>query len=378
MDRVEKLYQDLIRINSVSGNENEIAHFIGRELESMGLTPHYTHYGEMTQSDSVVTVLDSGKPGKNILLIGHIDTVDFGKGWETDPLVPTVVGDRTYGRGAMDMKGGDTAILETLRYYTEHKEEFTGKITAAFVADEEVLSRGTYQVQAEGWLDSVDYAVMGECRFDNVAVGFRGRYVYDILVKGKVAHTKYYPQEGENAILTAAAFAAEIEKLPTASHPKMNCGTWCVKTIEGGYDNALKVCDECKIGVERYVVPGETVEGCLQQLVELAEKLGITEKVEIQLRPRELPYMEAFDVPEDHELVKSVRKHYADIVGESLPCAYDMSVCDSCILGAMGIPTITFGPSGGNMHQANEYGYYAHVTACIEIYKRIVRDMLNA
>ena len=29
MDNVEKLYQDLIRINSVSGNEYEIAHFIG-------------------------------------------------------------------------------------------------------------------------------------------------------------------------------------------------------------------------------------------------------------------------------------------------------------------------------------------------------------
>ena len=136
MDNVEKLYQDLIRINSVSGNEYEIAHFIGEEID-------------MEQCESVVTELDSGKPGKNILLIGHIDTVDFGKGWETDPLVPTVIGDRTYARGAMDMKGGDTAILETLRYYVKHKDEFCGKIIAAFVADEEVLSRGTYQLQSE-------------------------------------------------------------------------------------------------------------------------------------------------------------------------------------------------------------------------------------
>lgn len=377
MDNVEKLYQDLIRINSVSGNEYEIAHFIGDEIERMGLTPHYTHYRDMEQCESVVTELDSGKPGKNILLIGHIDTVDFGKGWETDPLVPTVIGDRTYARGAMDMKGGDTAILETLRYYVKHKDEFCGKIIAAFVADEEVLSRGTYQLQSEGWLDHIDYAVMGECRFDNVAVGFRGRYVYDVIVKGKVAHTKYYPQEGENAILTAGAFAAEIEKLPTATHPKMNCGTWCVRTIEGGYNNALKVCDECKLGVERYVVPGETTESCREQMIDLAKRMGIEDKVEIQLRPRELPYMEAFDVPEDHELVKSVRKHYQDVVGTELPCAYDMSVCDSCILGAMGIPTITFGPSGGNMHQANEYGYFSHVTACIEIYKRLVSDMLH-
>lgn len=377
MDRVEKLYQDMIRIHSVSGSEKEMARFVGAQLESIGLTPHYTHYADMENSESVATILDSGKPGKTMLLIGHIDTVDYGNGWNTDPLIPTVIGDRTYGRGAMDMKGGDTAIVETLRYYSEHKDEFNGKIVAAFVADEEVLSRGTYQLQAEGWLDNIDYALMAECRFDNVAVGFRGRYVYDVVVKGQLAHTKYYPQKGENAIITAGKFAAEIEKLPTAEHPKMKCGNWCVRTIEGGYPNALKVCDECKMTVERYVVPGETTEHCRQQMVELAKKMGISDKVEIQLRPRDLPYMEAFDVPQDHELVKSVRKHYLDVVGENLPCEYDMSVCDSNILGTMGIPTITFGPSGGNMHSANEYGYFSHVKACIEIYKKLVRDILK-
>ena len=377
MDRVEKLYHDMIKINSVSGNEKELARFIGKELEGMGLVPHYTHYKDMENAESVVTTLDSGKPGKTMLLIGHIDTVDFGKGWETDPLEPTIIGDRTYARGAMDMKGGDTAIIETLRYYVDHKDEFDGKIVAAFVADEEVLSRGTYQLQAEGYLDGIDYALMAECRFDNVAVGFRGRYVYDVVVKGEIAHTKYYPEKGDNAIITAGMFAAEIEKLPTATHPQMNRGNWCVRTIEGGYHNALKVCDECKMGIERYVVPGESVDSCRMQMVELAEKLGIADKVEIQLRPRDLPYMEAFDVPQDHPLVESVRKHYLDVVGENLPCAYDMSVCDSNILGAMGIPTITFGPSGGNMHAANEYGYFSHVTACIEIYKRLVKDMLK-
>ena len=114
MDKTEKLYHDLIRINSVSGNEKEIVYFIGSKLEEMGLKPHYSQYKDMENCVSVSTSIDSGKPGKKMLLIGHIDTVAFGEGWETDPLTPTVIGDRTYARGAMDMKGGDTAILETL------------------------------------------------------------------------------------------------------------------------------------------------------------------------------------------------------------------------------------------------------------------------
>lgn len=61
----------------------------------------------------------------------------------------------------MDMKGGLAAILETLEYYSEHKDEFTGCIEACFVSDEEGLSKGTYQLVKEGI--TADYAIMAEC-----------------------------------------------------------------------------------------------------------------------------------------------------------------------------------------------------------------------
>ena len=376
MDKIEKLYQDLIKIRSVSGEEKEIAYFIGKKLEEMGLEPHYTYYKDMENSVSVITKLDSGKPGKKMLLIGHTDTVEFGAGWDTDPLVPTVIGDRTYARGAMDMKGGLTAILETLEYFTQHKDEFTGEIIAAFVADEEVLSRGTYQLVAEGL--TADYAIMAECRFDNVAVAFRGRYAIDVTVHGKPIHTKYYPEQGVNAIILAGKLAAAIEALPTKQHPKLLHGNWCVKHIEGGVVNALIVPESCKMYVERYVVPGETYETCEKQILDLAEEMGMAGRVDVELRPRELPYMESFSISEDHELVQEIRKNYLHVVGKDLPCGHDMSVCDSCILGGeLGIPTITFGPSGGNMHGANEYGYFSDVLDCKEIYIRTVKGILK-
>ncbi|HHX04369.1 MAG TPA: M20 family metallopeptidase [Tissierellia bacterium] len=376
MDKMKTLYHDLIKIDSVSGNEKEIALFIGKKLEEMGLQPHYSQYKDMENSLSVSTSIDSGKPGKRMLLIGHIDTVAFGDGWDTDPLVPTEVGDRTYARGAMDMKGGVTAILETLEYFVNHKEEFTGTIVAAFVADEEVLSRGTYQLAAEGL--AADFAIMAECRFDNVAIAFRGRYSIDVTVHGKSTHTQYYPEKGENAIITAAKLAPEIEKLSTLTHPKLKHGTWCVRHIEGGNPNALVVPERCQMLVERFVVPGESYESCEKQLKDLVKSMGIEDKVDIRLRPRELPYMESFSISEDHELVTTLQKNYKDVTDQELPPSYDMSVCDSNILVVeLGIPTVTFGPSGGNMHGANEYGYFEHVVACKEIYIRTVKDMLK-
>ncbi|MDI9472674.1 MAG: M20/M25/M40 family metallo-hydrolase [Tissierellia bacterium] len=376
MEKMQKLYHDLIRINSVSGNEKEIALFIGSKLEEMGLVPRYSQYKDMENSLSVSTSIDSGKPGKKMLLIGHIDTVAFGEGWDTDPLEPTIVDDRTYARGAMDMKGGLTAVLETLEYFVNHKDEFNGEIVAAFVADEEVLSRGTYQLAAEGL--TADYAIMAECRFDNVAIGFRGRYSIDVIVSGESTHTQYYPNKGENAIVTAAKLIPEIEKLSTLVHPKLKHGTWCVRHIEGGNAGTLVVPDRCQMLVERFVVPGESYESCEKQLKDLVKEMGIEDKVEIRLRPRELPYMEPFSLPEDHELVLALQKNYKDVCNKDLPVSYDMSVCDTNILVVtLGIPTVTFGPSGGNMHGANEYGYFDHIVASKEIYIRTVKDILK-
>ena len=57
---------------------------------------------------------------------------------------------------------------------------------------------------------------------------------------------------------------------------------------------------------------------------------------------------------------------------------YDPSVCDSNILAvSLGIPTVTFGPSGGGMHAANEYGHAWQVKNCAEVYRRTVAELLK-
>lgn len=379
MERIIKRWYDMIAIDSVDGNEINLAKYIDKELQSMGLSVKYSYFKGDTERrrPSLTTEIDSEKPGKTFLLIGHIDTVAIGNGWKTDPFSPVEDGDRVYGRGAMDMKGGLAAILETLEYYSKNKDKFNGKIKAAFVSDEEILSRGTYQLVSEG-LIKADYALMAECRYDNVAIGFRGRYSYDVTVKGTSAHTKNYPSHGESAIINASKLAMAIEALPTATHPKLKHGTWCIRYIEGGYKDTLIVPDKVDLFVERYVVPGEDEDTALRQIFQAAKEINLEDKVEARLRPRELPYMHSFSLEEDDELVKAVREKFMKVTGEKLKIGYDMSVCDSNILAhELGIPTITFGPSGGNMHSANEYGHPYQVKNCAKIYIELLDEMLN-
>lgn len=185
MERILQRWYDMISIRSVNGHEAQMADYVANVLRELGMDPHYSYFEEDTARErpSVWSVLDSGRPGKTVLLIGHIDTVGVSDRWKTDPFTPTEIDGKVYGRGAMDMKGGLAAILETLTYYAAHLDEINGKILACFVADEEGLSKGTYQLVAEDVIHA-DYAIMGECRYDNVAVGFRGRYSFEVTVHG--------------------------------------------------------------------------------------------------------------------------------------------------------------------------------------------------
>lgn len=379
MEKVIQRWYDMIRINSINGHEVDLADYIAHELRAMGLRPHYSYFPEDAEAHerpSLWTVLDSGKLGKTVMLIGHIDTVGVSDRWATDPFTPTEIDGKVYGRGSMDMKGGLAAILETLEYYTQHKDEFRGRIIACFVSDEEGLSKGTYQLVEEGI--GADYAIMAECRYDNVAIGFRGRYSFEVTVHGTSAHASHYPAVGENALITGGKLAAAIEALPTLTHPNLKHGTWCVRYMEGGNAGTLVVPDSCYIFVDRYVVPGETDETCIAQIMEAAKSLGLENKVDVRLKPRTSPYMQSFALEADHPLVTTLQANFTAVTGEELPVAYDPSVCDSNILAvSLNIPTVTFGPSGGGMHADNEYGYPYQVKNCVEIYRRTVADLLK-
>lgn len=378
MSRLIKRWHDMIRIDSINGHEEAMAKYIAKDLENSGLCVNWNYFEDDIKKErpSIYSVLDSGKPGKTLMLIGHIDTVQIAKGWDSDPFEPTEVGDKTFGLGAMDMKGGLAAILETVEYYSQHKDEFVGKILACFVSDEENLSKGTYSLVEAGI--TADMAIMAECRYDNVAIGFRGRYSIEVTVRGKAAHASHYPYVGENALISAGKLAEAIEALPTLQHSALKEGSWCVRYIEGGVKNALIVPESCDLFVDRYVVPGESYEICQKQIHEAANKLGLEGKVDVRLKARKSPYMESFALDVDHELVQAIKRNFMAITGKVLPHEYDPSVCDSNILAvSLNIPTITFGPSGGGMHSANEYGYKYQVENCAKIYIATVKELLN-
>ena len=88
--------------------------------------------------------------------------------WKTDPFTPTEIDGKVPGRG--DGHGGRPRRDPETLGPAAHLDEINGKILACFVADEEGLSRGTYQLVAEDVIHA-DYAIMGECHDNGGWVG---------------------------------------------------------------------------------------------------------------------------------------------------------------------------------------------------------------
>ena len=186
---------------------------------------------------------------------------------------------------------------------------------------------------------------MAECRYDNVAIGFRGRFSFEVTVHGVAAHASHYPKVGENALISAGRLASAIEALPTLSHPNLKHGTWCVRYMEGETPELWLYQTVATSLWTAMWFPARMRRPVSARWRDIVKSLGLEGKVDIRLKPRSSPYMKSFSLEPTDPLVTTLQSKFKAVTGEDLPVAYDPSVCDSNILAvSLGIPTVTFGP----------------------------------
>lgn len=114
--------RSLVRIRSVSGEPDGNGPFgsscreVLDEFFRMGRS-----YGFQTaECDGYAGEVTYGCSPNEIGIIGHLDVVDEGEGWEYPAFDVTRIGDYLIGRGVMDDKGAMVAALYALRYIREN------------------------------------------------------------------------------------------------------------------------------------------------------------------------------------------------------------------------------------------------------------------
>lgn len=372
-DDVISLLRSLVKIPSVCGDEAEIAKFIAGWLREKDLP------AEMLEArpnrPDVICRLKGREDGPRILLNGHMDTVAVGDGWIRDPFGAEVENGMMYGRGTNDMKSGLACILSAAASCKREGLPNRGELIVTAVVDEEAYDWGTYALIQHGITEGLDFAMISESTDLKVVTAHGGRAVFEIDVQGKAAHSSL-PNQGVNAIEKTAVLLNSLQKLAGPQHPKMGTSTVNTLKIEGGQEEVMLVPDRCRVVIDRCLVPGYSSKVALEDLKSLIRQAGIDANA--KLLARETPYCDPFEIPDNDNHVQLVVKAATNALGKTPEIDFHGGPCDSCILVKQGhVPTIEFGPTGGQLHQPDEYVEIDSVKKTEAVYKQIIASLLS-
>lgn len=139
-DLLEDL-QELMRINSVRDVEHKTSNeILGpgpaealRKVLSFGVRD-----GFITKNvDNLAGHIEFGEGAETLGILGHVDVVPAGDGWNTDPFVPVIIDGKLYGRGSSDDKGPSIAAYYGMKIIKELNLPITKKVRFIFGTDEE-------------------------------------------------------------------------------------------------------------------------------------------------------------------------------------------------------------------------------------------------
>lgn len=183
-----------------------------KEFEGLGMKVRWIEMPPGVKRAGHLLAETNGTKGKRLLLLGHIDTVLRGEKYRRD-------GNRVFGTGIGDMKGGDVIILYALKALESAGQLKDTRIIVMFTGDEENscepvdICRGDMIAAAK----RTDLALSFEAAVRNTAtVGRRGSSSWTLEVEAKTGHSAgiFKPGMGYGAIFEASRILNEIrEKL---------------------------------------------------------------------------------------------------------------------------------------------------------------------
>jgi acetylornithine deacetylase len=377
MDPVISLLRDFVAIDSVNptlvpgaAGEAQMAAAIAESMRRAGLDVVVQDVAP--GRPNVVGVIDGRAPGRSLMFCGHIDTV--GVDGMDAPFDPVVRGDRVYGRGSQDMKGGVAAMIDAARQIAARGLD-KGRLIVAAVVDEEYASLGADVLVAE-W--HADGAIVTEPTDLEIAVGHKGFVWLDVETRGRAAHGSR-PKDGRDAIMRMGRVLQRLESLDRdlqrrAPHSLLGTGSLHASIINGGRELSSYP-DHCRLQLERRTIVGETGEDA-QHDVETMLAVLAQEDPEFDGRVRLTFARPPYELAADHPLPRALAHVASATYARDLttPMGAMSFWTDAAILAGAGIPSVLFGPGGAGLHSKEEYVNVADVMTCRDTLRQLVTE----
>ena len=354
-DRLVKSFCDLVRIDSPSDEEEEVAQHLIPRLEKLGLTVERDAHGNVIASE----------PGElPLLLSAHMDTVEPGRG-----IIPVIQGERIVSQGQTilggDCKAGVAAIMEGLESVIE--EDLPHRpIQVVFTRGEEIGLVGA---------TNLDYSMIRALEavvFDgngpvNTITGSSPSYMsFDVTVKGRGAHAGVEPEKGLSAIRIASEI---IQDLPQGRLDEET--TFNVGLISGGtVRNAVPV--EAVFGGEFRSRNTETFDLVKMQLLTTLNQARdkyrdatIEEDLEV--------LFQMYSLDPEEQVVRMTRR-----IMEEMHLTPDIRPSgggtDGNVMRRQGIQSVVVGMATNGMHTVDEYVVIPDLVDTATFCRRLITD----
>ena len=277
-------------------------------------------------------------PRPTVALIGHLDTVPA----HPDGQVPRLEGDRLWGLGSSDMKGGLSVMMELAEALPRSSSPVNVVLVLYEREEGPYLENGLGPLlQLQPGLRRVQLGIALEPTDNVVQVGCVGTLHARVRFLGKSAHSAR-PWQGENAVHKAGSFLAELHQRPrqAVTHQGFTFYEVVSATLAQGGRARNVVPDAFELNVNYRFAPGKSIEQAQEEVRALVNARAALEFTDLSPSGR---------VCADNPLYQRLQA----LTGQ--PAAAKQAWTDVARFSELGVDAVNFGPGETEQaHQANE------------------------
>ncbi|MBL1227099.1 ArgE/DapE family deacylase [Enterococcus sp. BWR-S5] len=396
-----KVLQDVVKINSVNGNEEEVAFYLEKLFTEYGIKSKLIKYDEGRMN--LIAEIGNGS-GPVLGFDGHQDTVSIGdeSKWTYPPLGAVIADRRMYGRGTTDMKSGLVAIVIAMIQLEESDIEINGTVRLYATVGEEKGELGAGQIADLGLVDDLEALVVceptgadyktlklnqeilnqnitpynGEKRL--IFIGHKGSINYEVQSEGIAAHSSM-PQLGINAITPLIQFyekqQAYFDSLKLEDE-LLGLTTPVVTLINGG-EQINTVPANASLGVKIRTIPqigNQEIINKIQHIVDECNKEKNT-KLTLKVSENVLPVKSK----KSAKIVKVCQEVVEKELNQKVPIVGISGGTDASqfIRVKPDLNVVVCGPGNSTAHQIDEYVEVNNFLEFITIYENLIKKYFD-